>query len=260
MTDPLHSWRDDPRAATVGMIRAASGGETPSMHADAAAWNRGFSFRGAEVNALREDLKAARLDHERAVAAASQAIEQRDAARHEAAWLKSSLAWDRARIRAQALRSETVENLAALRLQEILRLRREREEIRIDRSVVNELREAMKPIPTPRDPDAADCAGGDAALYGVGYTCGKCGARGRLVEGTDGRKRIAHQRTGGDARKAEEQRPPLGAMPDYIWREQRCQELADAIARHDFNREPDLVGAWAEELYDHIAWIQEHRQ
>ena len=51
------------------------------------------------------------------------------------------------------LRSETAEELAALRLEEILRLRREREEIRIDRS----LHEALKPIPPLCEPGTAGC-------------------------------------------------------------------------------------------------------
>ena len=228
--------------------RDAANAEADRLHAILAAsdrslatsWNRGFSFRGAEVIALQDDLKAARLDHERAVAATAEALRWRNEANakvarmraidaHEVTWLKSLLAEERARAdRAEAsarrriaqsitatgdatMRSEVAEDLAAVRLQEILRLRREREEIR-SRGWTDEmlakwcaasdagpvLYSVTECADAAEQPDT--CPGSDVVLYGIGYTCGKCGARGRLVEGPNGETRIAPHRPGVDAR------------------------------------------------------------
>lgn len=55
-------------------------------------------------------------------------------------------------------------------------------------------------------------------------------------------------------------KPPLGAVPDFVWRHRRAKELSAAIDRYlDWADDPAVDGrnlpAWAAELAEHLRWL-----
>jgi hypothetical protein len=58
--------------------------------------------------------------------------------------------------------------------------------------------------------------------------------------------------------------PPIGAVPDHVWRTHRIIDLADACARY-VRLEPleshvARLRGWVSEIEEHLQWIQERER
>jgi NAD-dependent SIR2 family protein deacetylase len=51
---------------------------------------------------------------------------------------------------------------------------------------------------------------------------------------------------------------PIGVIPEFIWVEQRVQDLNDAILRY-LNVNKTIPCEWYEERNKHIKWLQDRR-
>lgn len=62
------------------------------------------------------------------------------------------------------------------------------------------------------------------------------------------------------AKLMQTERPPLGAKPEWLHREHRCDELAKAISDRIRSGEVDTIAqTWCKELRGHIDWLINHR-
>lgn len=58
---------------------------------------------------------------------------------------------------------------------------------------------------------------------------------------------------GGEELESDKQKPPLGIMPEDVWKRQRAEELAQTIGRYIFTTGYEhLVVGWCRELEDLI--------
>ncbi len=51
-------------------------------------------------------------------------------------------------------------------------------------------------------------------------------------------------------------KPPIGIMPENIWRRKRCEELTAAIQRYGAVGRVKETKEWISELSTHVGWLQ----
>ena len=59
-------------------------------------------------------------------------------------------------------------------------------------------------------------------------------------------------------------KPPIGIVPEWLWKERRARELVETISRFDiahvYDRADTTVAKWCQELYELSLWLQEYRE
>jgi hypothetical protein len=54
-------------------------------------------------------------------------------------------------------------------------------------------------------------------------------------------------------------KPPLGIVPEFVWRKSRARDLLGAIDRYVYdNKYIDLLRSWEKELSEHLEWLITH--
>lgn len=187
-------------------------------------------------------------DYESAVAAATEALAQRDEARREVDRLRDDLA-DRPDY--PAVEIATLRLDCAAKFKEIERLNQQVRGIKLLGGLLAKERKRAEKAEAERD-KARD----DAVRF--------CRARERAREGHREAADIAELRLAEILRlrsRAERAtKPPPGIMPDYVWREDRCLQLIDCIARHYPSKFAAQDLEWASELSRHLAWLADRTE